>query len=109
MRRLGGEAGDRTVEVTALLCMAGMKLDTGDIESARTYAADAGALMRELDSPQLRGESERLLGVIAANTDDLPGARRHMLAALDEQNRKSLADHLAECARALHPEPDPEQ
>jgi hypothetical protein len=31
-----------------------------------------------------------------------------MLAALEEQNRQALADHLAACARALHPEPDPE-
>lgn len=31
-----------------------------------------------------------------------------MLAALDEQDRKTLADHLAECARALHPERDSE-
>ncbi|WP_031517891.1 MarR family winged helix-turn-helix transcriptional regulator [Streptomyces sp. NRRL F-5123] len=31
-----------------------------------------------------------------------------MLAALDEQNRKTLADNLAECALALHPEPGPE-
>lgn len=28
-----------------------------------------------------------------------------MLVALDEENRKTLADHLAECAHALHPEP----
>jgi hypothetical protein len=26
-----------------------------------------------------------------------------MLAALDEDERKNLADHLAECAHALHP------
>jgi hypothetical protein len=32
-----------------------------------------------------------------------------MLAALNEQNRKELADHLGECARALHPESDPER
>jgi DNA-binding MarR family transcriptional regulator len=31
-----------------------------------------------------------------------------MLTALDEQKRRDLAGHLAECARALHPEPDPE-
>lgn len=29
-----------------------------------------------------------------------------MLAGLDEQDRKTLADELADCARALHPEPD---
>lgn len=29
-----------------------------------------------------------------------------MLAALDEQDHKTLAGHLAECARALHSEPD---
>lgn len=29
-----------------------------------------------------------------------------MLAALDEPERKGLADRLAECAHALHPEPD---
>jgi tetratricopeptide (TPR) repeat protein len=101
MRRLGGEAGDRTTEVTALLCMAGLRLDTGDIESARTYAAEAGALMRELDSPQLRGESEQLLGVIAANTDDLPGARRHMLAALDEFTAAGLTESMLDTLRVL--------
>ena len=31
-----------------------------------------------------------------------------MLTALDEQDRKTLGDHLAECAQALHPEPDQE-
>lgn len=31
-----------------------------------------------------------------------------MLASLDEETRKSLAGDLAECARALHPEPDAE-
>ncbi|MFL6116678.1 MAG: MarR family winged helix-turn-helix transcriptional regulator [Catenulispora sp.] len=31
-----------------------------------------------------------------------------MLAALADEDRKTLADQLAECARALHPEPDPE-
>jgi DNA-binding MarR family transcriptional regulator len=31
-----------------------------------------------------------------------------MLAALDDQERKALAGHLAECARALHPERDSE-
>lgn len=30
-----------------------------------------------------------------------------MLAALDEQDQKTLGDHLAECARTLHPEPEP--
>ncbi|MBN6542901.1 MarR family transcriptional regulator [Streptomyces bryophytorum] len=29
-----------------------------------------------------------------------------MLAALEDQSRQALADHLAECARALHPEPE---
>jgi tetratricopeptide (TPR) repeat protein len=101
MRRLGDEAGDRTTEVTALLCMAGLKTDTGDIESARTYAAEAGALMRGLDSPHLRGEYERLLGAIAANTDDLPGARRHMLAALDEFTAAGLTEGMAETLRVL--------
>ena len=32
---------------------------------------------------------------------------RGMLAALDEQDRKTLGDYLAECARALHPEAEP--
>lgn len=31
-----------------------------------------------------------------------------MLAALDEEDRKRLGGDLAECARALHPEPDAE-
>lgn len=31
-----------------------------------------------------------------------------MLAAVDEQDRKALAGHLAACARALHPESAPE-
>ena len=31
-----------------------------------------------------------------------------MLVTLDEQERKSLASQLAECARALHPDRDPE-
>jgi DNA-binding MarR family transcriptional regulator len=29
-----------------------------------------------------------------------------MLAAVDEQDRKTLADHLALCSHALHPDPD---
>jgi DNA-binding MarR family transcriptional regulator len=32
-----------------------------------------------------------------------------MLAALDEHHRTALADHLAECAQALHPEPEAER
>ena len=31
---------------------------------------------------------------------------RVMLTAFDEDDRKTLADRLAECAHALHPEPD---
>jgi DNA-binding MarR family transcriptional regulator len=33
---------------------------------------------------------------------------RVMLASLDEEHRGTLAGDLAECARALHPEPEPE-
>lgn len=39
----------------------------------------------------------------------LDGIEDVMLAAFDEENRKTLADHLTACAHALHPDPDAEQ
>jgi DNA-binding MarR family transcriptional regulator len=39
----------------------------------------------------------------------LDGIEQVMLAALDEESRKTLADHLAACAHAVHPGPQPAQ
>lgn len=39
----------------------------------------------------------------------LDGIENGMLAALDEEDRKTLADHLTACAHALHPDPDADQ
>ncbi len=39
----------------------------------------------------------------------LDGIENVMLAALDEEDRKTLADHLTACAHALHPDPDTAQ
>lgn len=66
-----------------------------------------GLVRREADP---RGGRALRLGLTRAGAGALrrcdralDGIEQTMLAALDDDDRKTLADHLAECAHALHP------
>ncbi len=66
--------------------------------------------------PDPRGGRVLRVGLTRAGTSTLrrcdralDGIEHEMLAALDEEDRKTLADHLTACAHALHPDPDADQ
>ncbi|MBS2965859.1 MarR family transcriptional regulator [Actinocrinis puniceicyclus] len=101
--RLRDGASSAQLARTAFVTPQAMNLVIRDLEAR-------GLIRREADphgGRVLRASLTRAGKNVLRRCDRaLDGIEHVMLAALDEEDRKTLADHLAECAHALHPEPD---
>jgi len=101
--RLRDGASSAQLARTAFVTPQAMNLVINDLERR-------GLILREPDphgGRVLRASLSRAGKAVLRRCDRAVDEIEHvMLAPLDEDSRKRLADRLADCAHALHPEPD---
>lgn len=101
--RLRDGASSAQLARTAFVTPQAMNLVINDLERR-------GLILRERDphgGRVLRASLSRAGKTVLRRCDRAVDEIEHvMLASLDEESRNGLSDRLAECARALHPEPE---
>lgn len=93
-RTLAGAVDDRRVGANALIGLAGVSEDRGDLAAAGEHYADALALYERIGDTRGLAAGRNNLGLLAWTTGDLDGARRQFEAAL-AINRRDGRDEAA--------------